>query len=60
MKDLGIQLWKLAQRSRYLLKYGNVKRIEKNNAVIYAELPQIPGTLVFYRKMTERESNPER
>jgi hypothetical protein len=45
---------------RYLLKYGNVKKIEKDNCVIYAELPQIPGTLVFYRKSSEREENYER
>ena len=45
---------------RYLLKYGNVKRIEKNNSIIYAELPQIPGTLVFYRKISEREENVEK
>jgi len=48
------------ERFRYLLKYGNVKRIEKNNSIIYAELPQIPGTLVFYRKISEREENVEK
>lgn len=45
---------------RYLLKYGNIKRIEKNNSVIFAELPQIPGTLVFYRKKNDKENNIER
>jgi len=48
------------ERFRYLLKYGNIKRIEKNNSIIYAELPQIPGTLVFYRKKNERENSTER
>lgn len=45
---------------RYLLKYGNIKKLEKNNTVIFAELPQIPGTLVFYRKTQEKENNPEK
>jgi hypothetical protein len=58
MKDSSKNLY--SSYSRYLLKYGNVKKIEKNNSIIYAELPQIPGTLVFYRKTREREDNIER
>jgi hypothetical protein len=42
------------------LKYGNIKKLEKNNTIIFAELPQIPGVLVFYRKVQEKEANPER
>jgi leucine-rich repeat-containing protein 49 len=59
MKDSSNKDW-TRFKLRYLMRYGNVKKIEKNSSVIFAELPQIPGTLVFYRKAREREDNPER
>ena len=34
--------------------------IEDDNKIIFAELPQIPGVLVVYRKPSERQANPER
>lgn len=37
-----------------------MKRIEEENKTIYAELPQIPGVLVVYRKPSERNANPEK
>lgn len=48
------------ERYRYLLKHGIVRRVEDDDRIIYAELPQIPGVLVVYRKPQERNSNPER
>lgn len=48
------------ERYRYLLKNGIVSRVEDDNKIIFAELPQIPGVLVVYRKPSERASNPER
>jgi len=47
------------ERYRYLLKNGIIRRVEEDNKIIFAELPQIPGVLVVYRKPTERASNPE-
>lgn len=34
------------ERYRYLLKHGIVRRVEDDDRIIYAELPQIPGVLV--------------
>lgn len=48
------------ERYRYLLKHGNLKRVEDDDKILYAELPQIPGVLVVYRKPSERLANPER
>lgn len=48
------------ERYRYLLKNGIVRRVEDENKIIFAELPQIPGVLVVYRKPSERTANPER
>lgn len=48
------------ERYRYLLKNGIIRRVEEDNKIIFAELPQIPGVLVVYRKPSERASNPER
>ena len=48
------------ERYRYLLKHGNVKKVEDEDKILYAELPQIPGVLVVYRKPSERLANPER
>ena len=48
------------ERYRYLLKNGIVRRIEDEDKIIFAELPQIPGVLVVYRKPSERNANPER
>lgn len=43
-----------------MLKNGIIRRVEEDNKIIFAELPQIPGVLVVYRKPSERASNPER
>lgn len=48
------------ERYRYLLKHGNLKKVEDEDKILYAELPQIPGVLVVYRKPSERNANPER
>lgn len=48
------------ERYQYLLKHGNIKKIEDDDKILYAELPQIPGVLVVYRKPSERIANPER
>ena len=48
------------ERYQYLLKHGNIKKIEDDDKILYAELPQIPGVLVVYRKPSERAANPER
>lgn len=48
------------ERYRYLLKNGIVRRVEDEDKIIFAELPQIPGVLVVYRKPSERNMNPER
>ena len=37
-----------------------MKRLEDEDKIIFAELPQIPGVLVVYRKPSERNANPER
>lgn len=38
------------ERLRYLLKYGKVKKFEQDFGAIFAELQQIPGVWIFYRK----------
>ena len=48
------------ERYRYLLKHGIVRKVEEEDKIIFAELPQIPGVLVVYRKPSERNANPER
>jgi len=48
------------ERYRYLLKNGIVRRVEEEDKVIFAELQQIPGVLVVYRKPSERNMNSER
>ena len=48
------------ERYRYLLKHGIVKRVEDEDKIIFAELQQIRGVLVVYRKPSEREQNPDR
>lgn len=48
------------ERYRYLLKNGIVRRVEDEDKIIFAELPQIPGVLVVYRKPSERTANPDR
>jgi len=48
------------ERYRYLLKNGIVRRVEDEDKIIFAELPQIPGVLVVYRKPSERNANPDR
>ena len=48
------------ERYRYLLKHGIVKRVEDEDKIIFAELRQIPGVLVIYRKPSERSSHPDK
>ena len=43
-----------------MLNSGIVRRIEDEGKIIYAELPQIPGVLVVYRKPSERAVNPDK
>lgn len=45
------------ERYRYLLKHGIVRRVEDEDKVIFAELRQIPGVLVVYRKPSERNAH---
>ena len=48
------------ERYKYLMKHGIVRKIEGDEKIIYAELPQIPDVLVVYRRQSERSANPER
>ncbi len=49
------------ERYKYLLNHGIVKKLKDDeDKIIFAELPQIPGVLVVYRKPSERNANPER
>jgi len=48
------------ERYKFLIKHGNIKRIDEQDKTIFAELPQIPGILVVQRKQSERNFNPER
>jgi leucine-rich repeat-containing protein 49 len=48
------------ERYRYLLKHGIVRRVEDEDKVIFAELRQIPGVLVVYRKPSERNTHPDK
>ena len=61
----AIDIKKLAEseedeRYRYLLKHGIVRRVEDEDKVIFAELRQIPGVLVVYRKPSERNTHPDK
>ena len=48
------------ERYRYLLKHGIVRRVEDEDKIIFAELRQIPGVLVVYRKPSERNAHPDK
>ena len=48
------------ERYKYLLQHAIVRRVEDDDKMIFAELPQIPGVLVVYRKPSERNINSER
>ena len=48
------------ERLRYLLKYGKVKKFEQDFKAIFAELPQISGIWIFYRKQSLRNLRPDR
>ena len=48
------------ERYCYLLKFGKVKKNIDNGSMIFAELSQIPGIWICYRKPKEREANPEK
>lgn len=42
------------ERFRYLLKHGELRKIEKNGNIIFSELSQIPDVWVCYRRPCER------
>ena len=48
------------ERYQYLMKRGIIRRVEKDEKIIFAELPGLTGVLVVYRSPSERSSNPER
>ena len=53
------------KNGKYIFPYNYVKvieelEIERGDKIIFAELPQIPGVLVVYRKPSERNANPDR
>lgn len=48
------------ERYRYLLRHGIVRRVEEGDKIIFAELKQIPGVLVVYRKPSERNMHPDK
>lgn len=52
-----IALHEKDERFRYLLKNGELKKVEKSGNIIFAELPQIPNVWVCYRRPVEREAN---
>lgn len=45
-----IALHEKDERFKYLLKNGELKKIEKSGNIIFAELPQIPNVWVCYRR----------
>lgn len=55
-----IALHEKDERFRYLLKHGELKKVEKSGNIIFAELPQIQSVWVCYRRPVERESNVEK
>lgn len=48
------------ERYQYLMKRGIIRRVEKDEKIIFAELPGLTGVLVVYRSPSERNTNPER
>ena len=58
-QDLGPKDNEKDVRLRYLLKHGKVTRCHDNYESIFAELPQIPGVWIFYRKESVRAKSPE-
>ena len=55
-----IALHEKDERFRYLLKHGELKKIEKSGNIIFSELPQIPNVWVCYRRPIERDANVEK
>lgn len=55
-----IALHEKDERFRYLLKHGQLKKIEKAGNIIFAELPQIPNVWVCYRRPVQRDINVEK
>lgn len=47
------------QRLKYLLKFAKIISYTDNYSTLFAELPQIPGVWIFYRKDVIRNKNPE-
>lgn len=48
------------ERYQYLMKRGIIRRVEKDEKIIFAELPGLTGVLVVYRSPVERNANAER
>ena len=48
------------ERYQYLMKRGIIRRVEKDEKIIFAELPGLTGVLVVYRSPAERNANAER
>ena len=48
------------ERYRYLLTHGTLKKVENQGSIIFAELPQIQGVWIFYRRPVEREANQDK
>ena len=48
------------ERFRYLLSHGTLMKIENHGNIIFAELPQITGVWICYRRPADRELNPEK
>lgn len=42
------------ERFKYLLKHGELRKVEKGGNIIFSELPQIPNIWVCYRRPCER------
>ena len=47
------------QRLKYLLKFAKIISHQDNYSSVFAELPQIPGVWIFYRKDAVRNKSPE-
>lgn len=47
------------QRLKYLLKFAKIISHQDDYASVFAELPQIPGVWIFYRKDAIRSKHPE-
>lgn len=48
------------ERFKYLLKHGELRKVEKSGNIIFSELPQIPNIWVCYRRPIEREASADK